>query len=152
MINVMAKNKKGFTLIELLIVIAIIGIIAAIAIPTYLGVQKKAAFSEAKSNLESLRLLEEQYFAENGCYYSTGSPAVCTDTTFNYNDTPGVADNGIEDVLPGFRPGHNENLMYTYSLQTLNGATQFRAIATGKAAAIARNSVFSINERNEKSW
>ncbi len=63
-------DKKGFTLIELLIVIAIIGVLAAVAIPAYIGQQKRAERSEASSNLESLRLLEEQFFAENGSLYS----------------------------------------------------------------------------------
>ncbi len=65
-------DKKGVTLIELIIVVAIIGILAMIAIPGYIGQQKRAARTEAYSNLENLRLLEEQYFAENGCYYITG--------------------------------------------------------------------------------
>lgn len=147
MISVNATNKKGFSLIELLIVIAILGILATIAIPTFLGQKKKAAFSEAKSNLESLRLLEEQYFAENGCYYRTGNPPVCTNQNFN-----GVA--AIQAFLPGFRPGIEANLYYTYELWVEGNppATQFRAIATGKATTIAKGSVFSINWRNEKSW
>ena len=70
-------NKKGITLIELLIVIAIIGILAAIAVPAYIGQQRNAARTEAYSNLQNLRLLEEQYYAENGCYYMTGAPSVC---------------------------------------------------------------------------
>jgi len=61
-------SKNGFTLIELLIVIAIIGILAAIAIPGYVGQQRNATRTEAYTNLQNLRLLEEQYFAENGVY------------------------------------------------------------------------------------
>ena len=61
-------NKRGFTLIELLIVISIIGILAAISVTGYIGVIKKAARSEAYSNLQSIRLLEEQFFARTPSY------------------------------------------------------------------------------------
>ena len=64
----MINDSKGFTLIELMIVVAIIGILAGIATMTYIGQQKRAAYTEAKANLQSLRLLEEQFFAENGRY------------------------------------------------------------------------------------
>ena len=69
-------NKKGFTLIELLIVVAIIGILAVIAIPAYLGQQKSATRTEAYTNLQNLRLIEEQVFADSGCYPSV-FPWVC---------------------------------------------------------------------------
>jgi prepilin-type N-terminal cleavage/methylation domain-containing protein len=71
-------NKEGFTLIELLIVIAIIGILAAIAIPGYIGQQKNAARTEAYTNLQNLSLLEAQFFADKGRYSpgdSTATPA-----------------------------------------------------------------------------
>ncbi len=62
------RQNKGFTLIELLIVVAIIGILAAISIPAYIGQQTRAARTEAYKNLEALRLFEEQFFAENASY------------------------------------------------------------------------------------
>ena len=61
-------NKKGLTLIEILIVVAIIGILAAVAIPGYVGQQRRAARSEASTNLQNLRLLLEQKFADQGSY------------------------------------------------------------------------------------
>jgi len=87
-------NKRGFTLIELLIVVSVIGILAAISITAYIGVTKKAARSEAYSNLGSIRLLEEQFFAENATYTVLAS-------------------------LPGFRPG--TGLSFTYAITNVNG-------------------------------
>ena len=57
-------NRKGFTLVELMIVVAIIGILAAIAIPNFLNFRLKAKASEAKSNLGAIRSTEVAYFAE----------------------------------------------------------------------------------------
>jgi len=64
-------NKKGFTLIELMIVVAIIGILAAIAIPNFMSYQCKAKQSEAKSNLGAIKVQQEAYFAEYDKYGST---------------------------------------------------------------------------------
>ncbi|GAB6145139.1 type IV pilin protein [Desulfocicer niacini] len=65
------RNEKGFTLIELMIVVAIIGILAAIAIPNFLNYQCKAKQSEAKSNLGTIRSMQEAYFAEHDEYAVT---------------------------------------------------------------------------------
>ncbi|MGB7971152.1 MAG: prepilin-type N-terminal cleavage/methylation domain-containing protein [Candidatus Deferrimicrobiaceae bacterium] len=62
------KNRKGFTLIELMIVVAIIGILAAIAIPNFLKFQAKSKQSEAKTNLKGIYTAETGYFGENNSY------------------------------------------------------------------------------------
>jgi len=62
------KERKGFTLIELMIVVAIIGILAAIAIPNFLRYQAKSKQSEAKVLLDGLFTSETSYFAEQNVY------------------------------------------------------------------------------------
>ena len=69
-------RKGGFTLIELMIVVAIIGILAAIAIPNFLRFQLKAKSSEGKTNLAAIRTAEQSYYSEFGVYVSADvSPA-----------------------------------------------------------------------------
>jgi len=68
MSNLIRKSKKGFTLIELMIVVAIIGILAAIAIPNFLGFQLKSKSSEGKVNIAAIRTAEESFLAEFGNY------------------------------------------------------------------------------------
>ncbi|HEY0527496.1 MAG TPA: prepilin-type N-terminal cleavage/methylation domain-containing protein [Gemmatimonadaceae bacterium] len=64
-------NEKGFTLIELLIVVVIIGILAAIAIPKFANTKDKAYVAAMKSDMRNLATYEEQYAADNsGAYFS----------------------------------------------------------------------------------
>jgi prepilin-type N-terminal cleavage/methylation domain-containing protein len=62
------RNRKGFTLIELMIVVAIIGILAAIAIPNFLRFQAKSKQSEARELLSSVYTAEVAYFAEQNTF------------------------------------------------------------------------------------
>src|SRR5438067_11596444 len=67
------SNKKGFTLIELLIVVVIIGILAAIAIPKFANTKDKAYVAAMKSDLRDLATYEEQYAADNNGAYFAGT-------------------------------------------------------------------------------
>jgi len=62
------RNNKGFTLIELLIVVAIIGILAAIAIPQFSAYREKAYNSAAQSDLKNFKTAMEAYFADSQKY------------------------------------------------------------------------------------
>ncbi len=66
------KKQEGFTLIELMIVVAIIGILAAIAIPNFLQYQMKSRQSEAKTNLQAIKTSEVSWQGERGCFLVAG--------------------------------------------------------------------------------
>ena len=68
MLKKFRKNEKGFTLIELLIVVAIIGILAAIAIPQFASYRQKAYNSAAQSDLKTMKTELEGYFTDEFTY------------------------------------------------------------------------------------
>ena len=68
------RRQQGFSLIELMIVIAIIGLLAAIAIPAFTSYQLRAKRSEAYANLVSIARSQETFFVANGFYHDTGIP------------------------------------------------------------------------------
>jgi type IV pilus assembly protein PilA len=65
-----ARNQKGFSLIELMVVVGIIGILAAIAVPNFTRFQAKSRQSEAKANLGALYSAEKAFFAEWNYYFA----------------------------------------------------------------------------------
>ena len=79
----MLSNKKGFTLIELLIVVVIIGILAAIAIPKFANTKEKAYIATMKADLRNLVTAQEAYFADNSAYTTSL-------TTNQYQPSSGV--------------------------------------------------------------
>jgi prepilin-type N-terminal cleavage/methylation domain-containing protein len=62
------SEEHGFSLVELVVVLAIIGILVAAAVPRYLGARKKAYKSEANSTLQEMKSLEWAYYQENNTF------------------------------------------------------------------------------------
>jgi prepilin-type N-terminal cleavage/methylation domain-containing protein len=77
-------NRKGFTLIELLIVVVIIGILAAIAIPKFANTKEKAYLASMKADLRNLVNAQESYFADWTTYAANG------DANLLFNQSAGV--------------------------------------------------------------
>jgi type IV pilus assembly protein PilA len=76
MVSKISRLRKGFTLIELMIVVAIIGILAAIAIPNFIKFQARSKTGEAKANLKGTFTAEKSYYQEHdtyGCAYQGGN-------------------------------------------------------------------------------
>jgi len=81
------KTRKGFTLIELLIVVVIIGILAAIAIPKFANTKEKAYLASMKSDLRNMATTEESYFADFQVY-TAGSAQNTASTASIYGFVP----------------------------------------------------------------
>ena len=76
------KNEKGFTLIELMIVIAIIGILAAIAIPQFSAYRIRAFNSAATADIRNAATAQEAYFVDNQAYCAVGAIGTLTGATY----------------------------------------------------------------------
>jgi|SoiMethySBSTD1v2_1073268.scaffolds.fasta_scaffold198140_3 prepilin-type N-terminal cleavage/methylation domain-containing protein len=83
----MRAANKGFTLIELLIVVVIIGILAALAIPKFANTKSKAVVSAMRSDLRNLASVQETYWTNNQVYYSGIIPDL---PNFQFSPTQGV--------------------------------------------------------------
>ena len=81
----MPRTRKGFTLIELLIVVVIIGILAAIAIPKFAETKEKAYITAMKSDLKNMVSAAEAKFADDNTYANYTAPTGSSGVTLTFN-------------------------------------------------------------------
>jgi type IV pilus assembly protein PilA len=140
------KSQKGFTLIELMIVVAIIGILAAIAIPNFLQYQMKSRQSEAKTNLMAIKTSEVAFQAERGCYVGVAAEGVILPAA-GTKTTPFTWGSGVSATIPspawctavfagtfndiGFKATGNVNYRYGIDATTLAAGVTSTYTPTG---------------------
>ena len=100
------KNKKGFTLIELMIVVAIVGILAAIAIPAYLDYTKKAKMSEVLNAFDAIAQSAAEYYAATAMFpaagYGANNLAHYRQRYATFTMVNGTADDDSFNILANF--------------------------------------------------
>lgn len=89
----MRKNNQGFTLIELLIVVVIIGILAAIAIPKMAGSKDRARLASVKTDLRNLMSSQEAYFADHQAYADFAALQAKTNAALSSGNTAAITTN-----------------------------------------------------------
>jgi type IV pilus assembly protein PilA len=128
MLSKFHKNSKGFTLIELMIVVVIIGILAALAIPRFMRSTTKAKMSEARQLLKQIYTMQRAYRQENDTYTCNGLTASST------------AQNTFSPI--GVEVGASAR--YSYAMTA--AANTFTCVATANLDDDVVNDVWQINQ------
>lgn len=114
------KTQKGFTLVELMIVVVIIGILSAVAVPSYRDYVTRGRIPDATSNLATKRVQMEQFFQDSRTY--VGAPACNNDTTtsqyFNFACTTQTATTYTITAT-----GKDSMTGFTYTINEANAKT-----------------------------
>ncbi len=134
-----AEDEKGFTLIELLVVILIIGILAAIAIPTFLNQKSKANDAAAESLARNAATAMETYATTNNGGYSNSSPSALNSIEPNINVTSNTSQayvtvaSGTSNAysITAVSPSDGES----FTLSNANGVETFACTPNGGACA-----------------
>jgi type IV pilus assembly protein PilE len=131
------KTKRGFTLMELMIVVVIVGILMAIAMPSYTDYVIRGKIPDATTNLSTKRTQLEQYFQDNRTY--VGAPACTADTTTSqhFNFSCSVAPTATVFTLQAAGKAGMAAFVYTLDQNGTKTSTIDATAATGWEAASA---------------
>jgi len=133
------KGKKGFTLIELLVVIIIIAILAAIAIPTFLGQRQKAQDAAAKSLVRNAMTAMESAYVDNRTYAATEDELGAIEPSIDWTLAAGhVVDTVTPDVMATVSADDNAVDYFgdetTFSVASISGSDNEFGVYTNKGA------------------
>ena len=115
-------GRAGFTLIELLIVVVIIGILAAIAIPKFAVTKERSYIATMKSDLHNLITMQEGYLSDNGTYYGGALP----NAALSYRPSSGTTVTMVLATAAGWQ-----------ATASYTGTTKTCALFYGNVAALA---------------
>mgnify|MGYP001613309122 CR=1 FL=1 len=147
MIKQKKSSQKGFTLIELMVVIVIIGILVAIALPNFIGAQDRAKLSSVKSNMHTIQTMLETYRVDWGGVYPGNVVQLSTEATgagktywkdfanpfsgtsgtgVSYTDEGGTKTSGVTTYDPSGTS--NVTRYYVYGYDKIGGKIQVKGV------------------------
>jgi prepilin-type N-terminal cleavage/methylation domain-containing protein len=130
------RDNKGFTLIELLIVVVIIGILAAIAIPKFSATREKAYFAAMKSDIKNLASQQEIYYADNYAYTTSTADLAFTNSE-GVNVTIAASTSGWSASATHSALGGSEGCAIYYGTATAPTVGSATPSAPGEVACTA---------------